>query len=303
MPRYRSRSRSLTGSCSSGPYPAWRALVQALGEGLGQAVGQRLGHDGAVVVVVGLEAPRQLVGAEAGRHREGTHVVGRPSRGGSDEVGQGVVGTGRRPWRACWRSVWRVATVSARHPRRREDDVVTVAVGGPEAVHAPRLQQPLGSRCGPEALARRPYTSRARAPTPGRRGCGGRRHAAPTRGRTASSRCSRTISSSGWSSMTRRPRKDGASSAAAIQSGANRLARAAASDTVGRAPALAWCRARTSAYSARSCGGRSRRVARIEQAAHDAHRPRGVRNVHARGFVRAARSGRPCASGWWWRRR
>ena len=65
------RSARSLGSCSSGAYHSRRAtLVQLLGERLGEAVGERLDHDRVVVVVLGLEARGELVGAEAGGDRE-----------------------------------------------------------------------------------------------------------------------------------------------------------------------------------------------------------------------------------------
>ena len=49
-------------SCVPVSYHSRRAtLVQVLGERLGKAVGESLGHDRAVVVVLGLEAGRELV--------------------------------------------------------------------------------------------------------------------------------------------------------------------------------------------------------------------------------------------------
>jgi hypothetical protein len=50
--------------------------VHALGKGLGQAVGQGLEHDGAVVVVVGLELGFLLLDAQAGGDGEQADVVG-----------------------------------------------------------------------------------------------------------------------------------------------------------------------------------------------------------------------------------
>ena len=54
-----------------------RPLVELLGEGLGEPVGERLDHDRAVVVVLGLVARRELVGAVDRRPR--TRRCGRPS--------------------------------------------------------------------------------------------------------------------------------------------------------------------------------------------------------------------------------
>ena len=52
-----------------------RPLVQIFGEGLGQTVGERLGHDGVVVVVVGLELLDQLIETVTGGHGESAEVI------------------------------------------------------------------------------------------------------------------------------------------------------------------------------------------------------------------------------------
>src|SRR5581483_1777233 len=62
-------------------------LVQVLGERLGQAVRERLRNDRAVVVVLGLEAGRELLEAETGGDRERADVV----TVRSDVVGEAAV--------------------------------------------------------------------------------------------------------------------------------------------------------------------------------------------------------------------
>ena len=51
------------------------AFMQILGEGLGEAVGERLGHDGVVVVVVGLEFFDEFFEAVTGGDGEGAEVI------------------------------------------------------------------------------------------------------------------------------------------------------------------------------------------------------------------------------------
>ncbi len=117
------------------------AGVQELRERLGQAVRQRLHHDRVVVVVRGGVAGGQFVGAQAGRDSEGPEVVGRAVAGRRHEVGQ-------RQQRPALLDDLLLA--QHREPRdlgpalpiRPEDDVVAVAAGRPEAVHAPRAQRP-----------------------------------------------------------------------------------------------------------------------------------------------------------------
>ena len=105
--------------------------MQVLGEGLGQAVRQCLGHDRAVVVVLGGEPRGQLVDTEAGRHRERADVVVR----GSHEVGQREI-----------RLVVAMVDLLAQHREAHavfENDVVSVSARRPEAVDATRVQQAL----------------------------------------------------------------------------------------------------------------------------------------------------------------
>jgi hypothetical protein len=61
--------------------------VQVLRECLGEAVGERLDHDRVIVVVLGGETRRELVGADPGGDRERPQVVSR----GSDVVGEAAV--------------------------------------------------------------------------------------------------------------------------------------------------------------------------------------------------------------------
>ena len=98
MPRYFSAMRSSARQLlvlAVAPVLA-RLRVQVLGERLGQPVGQRLHHDRVVVVVLLLEASRQLVGAEAGRHREHAEVVGHAALPRRDEVGERPIRLRRR---------------------------------------------------------------------------------------------------------------------------------------------------------------------------------------------------------------
>src|SRR5262245_59334911 len=53
------------------------ALMQVFGERLGEAVGESLGHDGAVVIVLGAESIAQFFKPDPACHREGTDVVGK----------------------------------------------------------------------------------------------------------------------------------------------------------------------------------------------------------------------------------
>ena len=62
-------------------------LVQSLGKGLGQPVGKDLGHDRAIIVVVGLAAEDEFVGAQAAGHGKAAHVVLAAAADGRDEVG------------------------------------------------------------------------------------------------------------------------------------------------------------------------------------------------------------------------
>ena len=54
-----------------------RHLMQVGRERLGQPIGERFHQDGAVIVVLPLEAARQFAGADAGRHRKRAEEVRR----------------------------------------------------------------------------------------------------------------------------------------------------------------------------------------------------------------------------------
>src|SRR4051794_24008079 len=62
--------------------------VEVFRERLGESIGQRLHHDRVVVVVIAFEAPREIVGTEAGRHREHSEIIRNTALAWSDEVGQ-----------------------------------------------------------------------------------------------------------------------------------------------------------------------------------------------------------------------
>ena len=68
-----------------------RDLVQPLGKGLGQSVGKDFGHDRAIVVVVGLAAADQFVGAQSAGHGKPAHVVLAAAGDRGDEVGIVVI--------------------------------------------------------------------------------------------------------------------------------------------------------------------------------------------------------------------
>ena len=147
--------------------------MQVLGERLGQAVGQRLDHDGPVVVAVALEAPHQLVGADARGDREGADVIGDAGAGRRHEVGQRQVGSPPverlllpqhvEAGELRLGAVGVRAGVRAVGVRGANHDIVAVAHGGPEPVDAARgealgvddLAQQLG-RLRVEVARRRP---------------------------------------------------------------------------------------------------------------------------------------------------
>ena len=108
--------RSSFESCSAALVPvAAHARVQELGERLGQAVGERLDHDRAVVVVLGLVAARELVGA-------GIAVTAKAPRwspsGATKSARQRVRAPIRRSL-ACWRSIGKRRRRRARRRRPR----------------------------------------------------------------------------------------------------------------------------------------------------------------------------------------
>src|SRR4051812_4363709 len=115
-------------------------LVQPLGERLGEPVGQRLEQDRAVVVVGLLEGRDPLGGPEAGRDREGAHVVAQPGPLRRDEVGQGLA---RRAVPALGLLPELVQGRPHRPPRLVGVDLDVVAVhlvGREQAQHAVRPQ-------------------------------------------------------------------------------------------------------------------------------------------------------------------
>ena len=85
-------------------------LVQPFGKGLGQPVGQGLDHDRIVVVVLGLEAGGQFVGADARGDGKRAEVVrpGRESRGATKSASARKCSWPLRSH--CWRSVWKRAS-------------------------------------------------------------------------------------------------------------------------------------------------------------------------------------------------
>ena len=102
-----------------------RPLVEGLGERLGEPVGERLDDDRAVVVVLRLVAPGELVRA-VDADREGADGVA----GRRDEVCERVVRTAVRVVRLLTEEV---------EGGVADDDVVALAPGRLEAVDPPRL--------------------------------------------------------------------------------------------------------------------------------------------------------------------
>ena len=66
-------------------------LVHQFGEGLGEAVAQGLGHDRAVVVLLGLKRLGEFLDAVAGGDGETAEVIGAPGGFGRDVIGEAVV--------------------------------------------------------------------------------------------------------------------------------------------------------------------------------------------------------------------
>ena len=125
MPRYVScdarRRASAPRRC---PSPGATRCVQVRGERLGQAIGERLDDDRVVVVELALERARQLVGAEAGGHRERADVVGAAAAAPiAARRSRRATGSACRPRSAsCCRSMLKraqLAGVRARRGRRR----------------------------------------------------------------------------------------------------------------------------------------------------------------------------------------
>ena len=242
---------------------AARPLVQVLGERLGEPVGERLDHDRAVVVVLGLEARGELVGA-VDRDRERAEVVA----GRRDVVGEASGSGASRRSRPAG-----AGTGSASRPS--SDDVVALGARRPEAVDAARPEQLVARRSRRAAPARR---RRARAPRAAR-GSPGTCPSAPTRGRRTASRC--TARSSRASARRRAsPVNDGvgrSSNATRVPVRARRL------DREQRLAARARRAARAAAPAARGSRRRASRArSRVEQARDDADDARGVEHVHRR---------------------
>ena len=115
--------------------------MQVRGERLGEPIGERLDEDRAVVVVLALEALRELVGADAGGDRERADVVAAPPLAARrDEVGERQVrlAVGDRFLLAQHVEPRELAGVL---PIAIHDDVVAFAGRRPEAVDAARGQQ------------------------------------------------------------------------------------------------------------------------------------------------------------------
>ena len=122
-----------------GPEFAPDTLVHTLGECFGEAVGEGLGHDGAIVVVGGLEGGGEFVSTKSGGYDEGPDVVEYAGVAGCDEVGEAEVVPGdagalvgfvcllAEEVEGCEDGVAGVVGV--------EMDVVSDGVGGVEADH------------------------------------------------------------------------------------------------------------------------------------------------------------------------
>ena len=88
MPRCDSGDDRRPGSQGSSMPQSARGRVQRRGERFGQPIGQRLHQNGVVVVVLALEAAREIVGAQTGGDRKGAEVVRPAARPRRDEIGQ-----------------------------------------------------------------------------------------------------------------------------------------------------------------------------------------------------------------------
>ena len=117
------------------------ARVEALGERLSQSIRQRLHHDGGIVVVVSLVLLDQRVDADAGGHSKGAKVIDDAAVLWSDEVGERAVRPPVGDDLLLSQHVEPQQLLPLGSPPRDgrpvHDDVVAVAVGGPEPVDAP----------------------------------------------------------------------------------------------------------------------------------------------------------------------
>ena len=296
MPRWRSARMSSGVAASSMPHFRARARVQVGGERLGQPIGQRLDEDRVVVVVCPLEAPREVVGAEAGRDGERADVVGGAGARVGDEIGERQVrlAVGDRlllPQHVEAHQLAGPALVAEEH------DVVAVAGGRPEAVDAARRRAAARRRSDRAACAR---CRTARAPP--RRTAGGRESpgsgpSAPTPRRRTSSRCTargrraaRRRARAGRSNDGRRQRLAPPSRSAGGSRARPRTAAAAARGGRCAARAASSCSAR---FACSNCG-RSRR----RSAGSTRRRPRATRRARAPSpGCTPARSSPPCAAG------
>ena len=112
--------------------------MQILGARLCETVGERLDHDRAVVVVLGFEPAGELVAAETGGDRERADVV--TTRG--DVVGEAAVGPGVAVIRLLPQET-EADLVAMDSVVILDNDIVAVGRRGPEAVDAPRGEQPV----------------------------------------------------------------------------------------------------------------------------------------------------------------
>lgn len=114
------------------------ALVEVFGEGFGESVSECFGGDGVVIVVIGFVMGDQFIGSKTRGNAEGSEIIVSLAVVWGDEVSEGVAGCiGAAALlsegaEACLDGGAGVVGV--------EDDIVTVAVCGEEAVDAVRLE-------------------------------------------------------------------------------------------------------------------------------------------------------------------